>query len=109
MQHVAIKYVSRRNVTYWSTVFFFILVLNYFLINIQIRGRDVPLEIALLEHCKNCPGVVRLIEWFERPDGFLIVMERPVLFIDLFDYISDRGYLDEVVAKYFFFFKYILS
>lgn len=83
---VAIKYVARRNVTEWA----------------QLRGMEVPLEIALLEQCSACPGVIQLLDWFERPDGFLIVMERPAPYCDLFDYISDRGALDEVVTRFFF-------
>ena len=54
------------------------------------------MEIALLERCQDCPGVIHLLDWYERPDGFLIVMERPSPYCDLFDYISDRGALDEV-------------
>lgn len=83
---VAIKYVARRNVTDWS----------------QLRGKEVPLEIALLEQCREVQGVIRLLDWFERPDGFLIVMERPSPYCDLFDYISDRGALDEAITRFFF-------
>ncbi|KAI1702406.1 protein kinase domain-containing protein [Ditylenchus destructor] len=85
-QTVAIKYVARRNVTEWA----------------NLKGKDVPLEIALLEQCRECPGVIKLMDWYERPDGFLIVMERPSPYCDLFDYISDRGALDETVTKCFF-------
>lgn len=34
--------------------------------------------------------------------GFLIVMERPAQFMDLFDVISAYGRLDETVARTFF-------
>ncbi|KAH7711159.1 CAMK/PIM protein kinase [Aphelenchoides avenae] len=83
---VAIKYVARRNVTEWA----------------KVDGRDVPLEIALLDRCRNCPGVIQMLDWYERPDGYLIVMERPSRHADLFDYISDRGPLDEVICRAFF-------
>ncbi|CAD5228477.1 unnamed protein product [Bursaphelenchus xylophilus] len=83
---VAIKYVAKRNITEWTTY----------------EGRRIPLEIALLETCKDCPGVVRTIDWFERQDGFFVVMERPTPFCDLFDFISDRGALDEQIARALF-------
>lgn len=65
---VAVKYVARRNITEWST----------------LEGRNVPLEIALLDTCKNLSGVIKTIDWFERADGFFIVLERPKAFCDLF-------------------------
>ncbi|KAI6214369.1 Serine/threonine protein kinase [Aphelenchoides besseyi] len=83
---VAVKYVARRNVTEWST----------------INGRNVPLEIALLEACKNVSGVIRTIDWYERQDGYFVVMERPTPFCDLFDFISDRGPLEETLARSLF-------
>jgi len=80
---VAIKFVMRSNVTGWA----------------MIEEHKVPLEIALLHHCRDVPGVVDMLDWFERQDGYIIVMERPKPTCDLFDYISDRGPLDEKVAR----------
>lgn len=83
---VAIKYVARRNITEWST----------------LDGRNVPLEIDLLEKCKNLTGVIKIIDWYERQDGYFVVMEKPSPFCDLFDFISERGALDEVLARSIF-------
>ncbi|ETN81802.1 kinase domain protein [Necator americanus] len=83
---VACKYVMRSNVTEWACM----------------DGRMVPLEIVLLMRCRGIPGVIQTIDWFERPDGYMIVMERPSPSTDLFDYISEKGALTENVARDYF-------
>lgn len=60
------------------------------------------MEIVLLMECSNILGVIQMYDWFERSDGFLIVMERPSPCQDLFDYISEHGALDEKIARIFF-------
>ena len=51
---------------------------------------------------KNIEGTVDIIDYFERPDSFIIVMERPDSSQDMFDYISEKGSLDEKLAANFF-------
>ncbi|VDO41022.1 unnamed protein product [Onchocerca flexuosa] len=85
---VAVKYVSRNNVTGWK--------------KIPSTGKELPMEIVLLMECSNILGVIQMYDWFERSDGFLIVMERPSPCQDLFDYISEHGALDEKIARIFF-------
>jgi serine/threonine protein kinase len=83
---VAIKEVPVTKVTEWS-----------------VLGESiVPLELLLLYSCQSIAGVVTLVEFVECGDSFLYVMERPANCIDLFDFISQRGALEENLARDFF-------
>lgn len=66
------------------------------------HGRSVPLEISLLEKVANVSGVIRMLDWYEVQDSFIIVMERPETVKDLFDFITDRVVLDERLSRLFF-------
>jgi len=62
---------------------------------------NIPLEIALMQQVKDVPGVIKLLDYFDTPDCFYIVMER-FNSKDLFDYISEQGPLNETIAKEMF-------
>ncbi|KAL3090239.1 hypothetical protein niasHS_006691 [Heterodera schachtii] len=83
---VAVKFIERRNVREWG----------------KIDDHKVPMEIALLARCSNVSGVIALIDWFSLPEGFLIVMERPIPCMDLFDFIHHQKMLDENLARFLF-------
>ena len=67
-----------------------------------MNGHRVPLEVCLLKKVYGCPRVVKILDCFERHDSFLIVMERPEPCKDLFDFITEKGMLEEQMARNFF-------
>lgn len=84
--NVAIKHVARNKVTDWAV----------------LAGRRVPAELKLLHKVQKVPGVVRLLDFYERSDSFIIVMEKPSNCKDLFDVITEKKVLEEGVARNIF-------
>lgn len=69
---------------------------------VQVGNRHVPMEVCLLNKLASIPGVIKLLDYYERPDSYIIVMERPDSVKDLFDYITEKMYLKEMLARNFF-------
>lgn len=65
-------------------------------------GRVVPMEIALMKKVTHIPGCIKLLDYYEKSDSFILVMERPDPVKDLFDYITEKGSLPESIARQFF-------
>ena len=83
---VAIKEVPVNKVLEWS----------------MLGERSVPMELRLLYSCQSVPGVVRLIDFYDRGDYFLYIMEYSPSCRDLFDFISQKGPLEENFARELF-------
>ena len=83
---VAVKQVARTRVTEWATV----------------QGRRVPMELKLLLAVQSVPGVIKLLDFYERSDSFIYVLERPSECRDMFDFITEKKYLEESLARNFF-------
>ncbi|XP_006005467.1 serine/threonine-protein kinase pim-3 [Latimeria chalumnae] len=86
---VAVKHVSRPRVVEWAQL---------------SKEIMVPLEILLMKKVSvgSHRGLIRLLDWYQVADGFMLVMERPEHSKDLFDFITEQGALEEGLAWSFF-------
>ena len=71
---VAIKLVDEKSIERWHWT--------------TKQGR-VPIEVSLLRHLTDAPGVIRLVDYFKQGKLHCIVMERPRA-MDLYDFISTQ-------------------
>jgi serine/threonine protein kinase len=83
---VAIKQVAVGKVVAWE----------------KLQDRRVPLELLLLLRVQAVPGVVRILDFYERRDSFIFIMERPANGMDMFDFISKKKKLEEDLARKLF-------
>ena len=62
----------------------------------------LPIEVSLLRRTSHVNGVIGLVDFYEKPDSFIVIMERPENCKDLFDYVTECGMLSEDEARTFF-------
>ncbi|RMB92962.1 hypothetical protein DUI87_30610 [Hirundo rustica rustica] len=66
-------------------------------------GTHVPMEIVLTEKVRSgCYNIIQLLNWFEQPDGFALVMEHPEQSQDLLEFLLERDFLCEEMARWIF-------
>lgn len=83
---VAIKQVAREKIRLWCSA----------------DGASVPKEVCLMRHCHGLQNVIRLLDFYEKPDSFILILSRPSCYKDLFDFITERGTLDDALTQKFF-------
>ncbi|XP_053836701.1 uncharacterized protein LOC128809033 [Vidua macroura] len=86
---VAIKRVARESVLQWVEL---------------PDGTCVPMEIVLMEKVgSDCHNIIQLLDWFELPDSFVLVMERPEASQDLLQFLQEHEFLCEEMARWLFY------
>uniref|UniRef100_A0A3B1K663 Serine/threonine-protein kinase n=2 Tax=Astyanax mexicanus TaxID=7994 RepID=A0A3B1K663_ASTMX len=69
----------------------------------SVNSRSIPIEVALIEKMSEPPvkSIIQLIQWFDEPERYIVVMElfRPCM--DLLDFMcSKRGFFTEKKARH---------
>ncbi|RMC14961.1 hypothetical protein DUI87_07140 [Hirundo rustica rustica] len=85
---VALKRVPRESVLRWHEL---------------PDGTRVPMEIVLMEKVgSGCQNIIQLLDWFELPDSFVLVLERPEQSQDLLELLLEQEFLPEEAACWLF-------
>ncbi|KAL7864026.1 hypothetical protein AOLI_G00154460 [Acnodon oligacanthus] len=68
-----------------------------------VESKTVPVEVALMQMVNEppvCNNIIKLIEWFDEPDQYILVLERPDPCVDLKSFLNNLGgYADEETAR----------
>ncbi|XP_068039094.1 serine/threonine-protein kinase pim-1-like [Anomalospiza imberbis] len=85
---VAIKHVARESVLQWDE---------------RPDGARVPMEIVLMEKVgSGCHNIIHLLDWFELPDSFVLVLESLERSQDLQQFLQEQEFLSEEAAHWLF-------
>jgi serine/threonine protein kinase len=99
---VAIKHVQKNRITEWIETS----RLRHSDTSLSLDTSDlpsrVPMEIYLLYKLAHLPGIAHLLDFYEKQDSFIIVLERFDPCKDLFDHITERGPLDDQTVRDYF-------
>ncbi|KAM7020003.1 serine/threonine-protein kinase pim-1-like [Passerculus sandwichensis] len=61
------------------------------------------MEVVLMEKVgSGCCNIIQLLDWFELPDSFVLVLERPEAWQDLLQFLREQGFLCEEMARWLF-------
>ncbi|KAM3661209.1 serine/threonine-protein kinase pim-1-like [Ammospiza maritima maritima] len=61
------------------------------------------MEIVLMEKVgSGCHSIIQLLDWFELPDSFVLVLERPERSRDLLELLREQQFLSEEAARWLF-------
>lgn len=66
------------------------------------KGRRIPLEMAFLLKLWRVPGVIKLYEWFEEEEDFIMILERFVPSIDLRTLLANNQRICVELARHIF-------
>ena len=71
---------------------------------LMVHNKKYPAEVLLHKMCNNINGVVKMLEFYEQDNEWIIVMPKIMNCVDLFDYLESkqRGRLSEQEACHFF-------
>lgn len=71
---------------------------------LMVHNKKYPAEILLHKMSNNIAGVVKMIEFYEQENEWIIIMPKLFNCMDLFDYLESkqRGRLSETEACHFF-------
>ncbi|RMB97043.1 hypothetical protein DUI87_26490 [Hirundo rustica rustica] len=66
-------------------------------------GTRLLMEIVLMEKvCSGCYNIIQLLDWFEQPDSFALVMEHLEQSQDLLEFLLERDVLCKEMARWIF-------
>lgn len=80
----AIKHIDKTKITSWFS---------------ERDGVDIPMEVMVLIESEGVQGVNVMVEYFERLDSIIIILQKPNNCQDLFDQITSKERLDEGKAR----------
>lgn len=108
-QLVALKVIRKTNINQWYNLD----ISDDFIYEMDERQdvlvtKRIPLEIALMIRVRNVKNCIKILDYLEQKNCFIIVMERHEYSKDLFDYITEVSYrsptngLGETLAREYF-------
>ncbi|KAL4660482.1 serine/threonine-protein kinase pim-2-like [Arapaima gigas] len=90
-KRVAIKYVPKTD--------------KYQYLQLSKDKGPIPKEVALMQilsHPPKCCYILQLLEWIEKPDHYILVLEQPLPCQDMLDFIArSGGHFQESTAQAF--------